>query len=59
MLFVLAFHGYVIMILVHILGLPIMNLTCKAYVVTLCSTIEISYGSYGKWKIYRNVRCLN
>jgi hypothetical protein len=52
MLFVLAFHGYVIMILVHILGLSIMNLTCKASVVTLCSTIEVSYGSYEKWKIY-------
>jgi hypothetical protein len=52
MLFVLAFHGYLIMILVHIPRLSIMSLTCKTSIVTLCSTIEISYGSYGKWKVY-------
>jgi hypothetical protein len=59
MLFVLAFHGYVIMIFLHIPRLSIMSLTCKAYVVTLCSTIEISYGSYGRWKIYQKFACLN
>jgi hypothetical protein len=52
MLFILAFHQYVIVILVHIPRLSIMSLTCKASIVTLNSTIEISYGSYGKWKIY-------
>ncbi len=65
MLFVLAFHGQVIMILVTYSWIVPLKLTCKTFAIIFCSTIEISYRSY-IWQmehsfmdIYQHVRCLS